>query len=51
MVNIKSILKIGVKFIGPAIAGAMTVMSELEDHKLKETVKELAARVAELEKK
>lgn len=51
MVNVKTILKVAGKFVGPVVAGVMTVMTEIEDHKLKDTVKDLAKRVAELEKK
>ena len=50
MVNMKQILKVVTKFAGPVLAGVMTVASEIESDNLKKTVKDLAARVAELEK-
>lgn len=51
MVNVVKVLKVAGKFVGPVVAGVMTVMTEIESQKLKDTVKDLAKKVAELEKK
>lgn len=54
----KTVGKVGLKYIGPIAAGAMTVMSEIDAQKLRNTVaaqgntiKELAEKVAKLEKR
>ena len=49
--GVTKVAKVSVKYAGPLLAGAITVVSEIESMQLKNTVKELAKRVAELEKK
>lgn len=51
MANFKTVIKIVGKFVGPVVAGVMTVASEIENHKLKETVAELVTKVSKLEQK
>ena len=48
---VKVVAKAGVKYIGPVIAGVMTIASEVEAQKLKDTVKVLGKEVAELKAK
>lgn len=52
------IVKTGVKYAGPLAAGAMTVWSEIDAQKLRntvkaqgETIKELGKKLSELEKR
>lgn len=58
MINVNAVktvvatgFKYGVKYAGPIIAGVMTVASEIESQKLKDTVKVLGKEVAELKAK
>ena len=52
MVKINAdVLKKGLKYVGPVVTGVFTIMTEIEDQKLKRTVKELAKKVSDLEKR
>lgn len=51
MNTVKFVAKTGVKYIGPVIAGVMTIASEIEAQQLKNTVKELGKKVTEMEMK
>ena len=53
--NVVKVAKVGsmyaVKYAGPVLAGVMTIASEIESQKLKNTVKVLGKEVAELKAK
>lgn len=49
--TVKTLAKAGAKYIGPVAAGIMAVVSDIENQQLKDTVKELTKKVAEMESK
>lgn len=51
MVDFSKVVKVAGKYAGPVLSGVMTVMTEMENQKLKQTVKKLTLEVAELKSK
>ena len=49
--NMKVVLKVAGKYAMPVVAGIATIVSEIENAKLKDTVVELSKRVTKLEKR
>ena len=51
MVDLSKVAKLAGRLAVPVFSGIMTMVSELESQKQKQVIKELVAKVAELESK